>query len=200
MKTRKQAKNLEQQNKEDLVKDSLIEDYIRYVDYLERHEWTKESITITEFLSSIITINKLKMGNDGVVLDIKCPAGLIITVPGIEDLPNGYDIERIRPLEVKFSDSNGKEIGPDVCIQFLKHKLLKKDVQIGQVLYRDISMIDYSDSPNLFKDYKELYRFWKGIELKGEDSLRMYVINPNVDIDIVKFGLGIDLWTRFSET
>jgi hypothetical protein len=60
-------------------------------------------------------------------------------------------------------------------------------------------MVDYSDSPNLFKDYTGLYRFRKGIEIKGEDSLRLYVVNPNVDIDIVKFGLGIDLWTRFSE-
>lgn len=200
MKTRKQPKNILQPDKEDLVKDSLIEDYPRYVDYLERHEWTRESITITELLSRIATISKLKAGNDGTVLDIKCPAGLIISVNGIEGVPSGYEMEKIRPLEIKLTDSNGKEIGPDTCIKIFKHKLLKKDVQIGQVSYRDISMTDYSDSKNLFKDYNELYRFGKGIEIKGEDSLRLYVINPDVDIDIIKFNLGIDLWTRFSET
>ncbi len=200
MKIRKQVKNIGQPDKEDLVKDSLIEDYPRYIDYLEKHEWTKESITLTELLSSIVTINKLKTGNDGIVVDIKCPAGLIISIDGTEGLPDEYDIENVRPLEIKLANSSGKEIGPDTCINILKHKLLKKDIQIGQVLYRDISMIDYSDSPNLFKDYNKLYRFRKGIEIKGEDSLRLYVINPDVDIDIVKFDLGIDLWTRFSDT
>lgn len=200
MKTRKQPKNIAQPDKEDLVKDSLIEDYPRYVDYLERHEWTRESITITELLSRIATISKLKAGNDGTVLDIKCPAGLIISVNGVEGVPSGYEIEKIRPLEIKLADSNGREIGPDTFIKIFKHKLLKKDVQIGQVLYRDISMTDFSDSQNLFKDYNDLYRFGKGIEIKGEDSLRLHVTNPNVDIDIVKFNLGIDLWTRFSET
>lgn len=199
MKTYKQLKNIAKPDKEDLVKDSLIEDYPGYVDYLERHEWTRESITITELLSRIATISKLKAGNDGTVLDIKCPAGLIISIPGIEGVPSGYEMEKIRPLEVKFSDSNGKEIGPDTFIKIFKHKLLKKDVQIGLVMYRDISMTDYSDSQNLFKDYNDLYRFGKGIEIKGEDSLRLHIINTDVDIDTVKFNLGIDLWTRFSE-
>jgi hypothetical protein len=200
MKIHKQTKNILQPGKEELVNDSLIGDYFKYVDYLERQEWTRENITVTELLSSIVTISKLKAGNDGMVIDIKCPAGLMIGIQGTEDLPNGYEIEKIRPLEIKLADSNGKEIAPDTCIKILKHKLLKKDVQISQVLYRDISMVDYSDSPNLFKDYAELYRFEKGIEIKGEDSIRLYLVNPNVNIDIVKLNLGIDLWTRFSET
>ncbi len=196
MKTHKQTKNVVQPDKEDLVKDSLIEDYSRYIDYLERRGWTREIITITELLSSITTINKLKAGDDGIVLDIKCPAGLIMSIPGTEDLSNEYDIEKVRPLEIKLANSNGIEIDPDTCIMILKHKLLKKDIQIIKVLYRDISMVDYSDSPNLFKDYTKLYRFKKGIELKGEDSLRLHIINPNKDIDILKFNFGADLWTH----
>lgn len=200
MKTRRQIKNVVQPDREDLVKDSLIDDYIRYIDYLERHEWTRESITLTELLLSIVTINKLKIGENGIVLDIKCPAGLIITIPGTEGISDGYNIERVRPIEIKLANSNGREINPDTCIKIFKHKLLKKDVEIGHMLYRDISMTDYSDSLNLFKDYKELYRFGRGIEIKGEDSLRLYVIDPDIDIDTTKFNLGIDLWTRFSET
>jgi hypothetical protein len=196
MKAHEKIKKVEQMNKEDLVKDSLILDYAKYVDYLETHGWKRENITITELLSSIATINKLKAGNDGIVVDIKCPAGLLVTIPGIEGLSNMHNIERIRPLEVKFANSDGREIDPDVCIKIFKHKLLKKDIQVGQVLYRDINMIDYSDSPNIFKDYNSLYRFGKGIELKGEDSLRLYVTNPDVDIDIVRFNFGTDLWTH----
>ncbi len=196
MKTHEQIKNMVQPDKEDLVKDSLIEDYSRYIDYLERRGWTREIITITELLSSITTVNKLKAGNDGIVLDVKCPAGLIMSIPGTEGLSNEHDIEKVRPLEIKLANSNGIEIDPDTCIMILKHKLLKKDIQIIKVLYRDISMVDYSDSPNLFKDYAKLYRLKKGIELKGEDSLRLYITNPNKDIDILKFNFGADLWTR----
>lgn len=196
----KHDKDTPEADKEDLVKGSLIDNYSKYVDRLERHEWTKESITVTELLSSIVTISKLKAGNDGMVLDIKCPAGLTVSIQGTEGLPDGYDIEKIRPLEIKLADSSGKEIAPDTYIKIFKHNLLKKDIKIGDVLYIDISMLDYSDSPNLFKDYKDLYRFGKGIEIKGEDSLRLYVANPYVNIDIVKFCLGIDLWTQFSET
>lgn len=200
MKDQKHDKDTLKTDKEDLAKESLIDNYSKYVDHLERHEWTKESITITELLSSIVTISKLKARNDGMVLDIRCPAGMIISIPGTTGLPEGYDIEKIRPLEIKLADYNGNEIAPDTCIKIFKHSLLKKDIQIGDVLYRDISMLDYSDSPNLFKDYIDLYRFGKGIEIKGEDSLRLYVVNPFVDIDIAKFCLGIDLWTQFSET
>jgi hypothetical protein len=196
MKVRKKIENIIQPDKEGLVEDSLIGDYIRYVDYLERHGWTRECITITELLSVITTISKLKAGNDGIVLDVRCPAGLIMSVPGIEGVPNEHDVENIRPIEVKFANPNGKEIDPDTCIEIFKHKLLKEDVQIGQVLYRDISMVDYSDSPNLFKDYVSLYRFKKGIEIKGEDSLRLHIINPDVDVEVVKFNFGADLWTR----
>jgi hypothetical protein len=199
MKIHKQTKNPAQHNKEDFVKNSLIGDYLKYVNCLERQGYTRENITITELLSSIATVSKLKARHSGIVIDAKCPAGLMVSIQGIEGLPKGYDIENVRPLEIKLSDSNGKEMDQDTCIKIFKHEPLKKDAEIGQVLYRDISMVDYSDSPNLFKDYKDLYRFEKGIELKGEDSLRLYVINPDVNVDIVKFGLGIDLWTRLSD-
>jgi hypothetical protein len=200
MKNLNQEINIVQSDKEDLVKEdivkgSLIEDYHKYVDYLERQEWTRETITITELLYRIVTINNLNAGNNGIVLDIRCPAGQTISIPGIKGLSN-VDIEKILPFEIKLADSNGREIDPDTCIKILKHKLLKMDKEIGQVSYRDISMVDYSDSPNLFKDYKDLYRFEKGIELKGEESLRLYIVDPDIDINIVKFNFGLDLWTN----
>ena len=200
MKTDNIITNIAHPDKINLVKDSLIEDYLRYVDYLERHEWTRESITITEILSAIVTITKLKAGNNGTVIDIRCPAGLITSIQGKEYLSNNEDIEKVRPLEIRLTDSNGNDLHPDTNIDILKHALLKKDIQIEHVLYRDISMTNYSNSPNLFKDYSELYRFKKGIEIKGEDSLRLYVINPNIDIDNIKFNFGVDLWTRFSDS
>ena len=200
MKLNRQSKDNVQLDKEDLVKNSLIGDYLKYIVYLERHNWTRDSITITESLSNIVTINTLKVGHDGTVIDIKCPAGLIISIPGIDGLPNDYNIERIRPIEIKLSNSSGKEIDQNTCIGIFKHKMLKKDVKIEDVLYMDISMTDYSDSPNLFKDYSKLYRFKKGIEIKGEDSMKIHVINPDIDIDKIQFNIGVDLWNESYQT
>lgn len=182
--------------KEDIVKDSIIKDYIKYIEYLENHNYIRESVTIHEILSNLVTINSLKANNEGIVLDILCPSGRIISISGIKNYPEDYHIEDIRPFELKLANSNGEEIGPETKIKILKNKILRKPVEICNMSYKDVSMINYSKSPDRFKTYSELYRFGQGIELKSEDRIKIYVINPDIDIDIVNFNLGIDLWTQ----
>ncbi len=181
--------------KEDIVKDSIITDYIKYIKYLDDHNYIRESVAIYENLSTLVTINSLKANNEGIVLDIICPPGIIISIPGIKSFPENYHIENIRPFELKLANSSGEEIDPETKINILKNKILKKPVEIYNISYKDISITNFSRSPNRFKTHTELYRFEYGIELKGEDHLKIYVINPNIDINDVKFNLGIDLWT-----
>ncbi len=181
--------------KEDIVKDSIITDYLKYIQYLDNHNYVKESITIYENLSAIVTINNLIANNEGIVLDIMCPPGRIISIPGIKSFPENYRIEKIPPFEIKLANSHGEEIDPETKIKILKNKILRKPDEICDILYKDISMTNFSTSPNMFKTRAELYRFEHGIELKGEDHLKIYVINPNIDINDVKFNLGTDLWT-----
>ena len=181
-----------------LVDKIFINNYTEYLKYLEDNNWIRERITLHEYLSSIVTINNLSVGNGGTVIDIICPPGRIISIMGIKDAncQDGYKIENIRPFEVKLANSNGEEIDPDTHIKISKKKILGKDIEIYDVTYRDVSMTNYSPSRNMFKAYTELYRFEQGIQLKGEDHLRLHVVNPNIDINIIKFGLGIDLWTQ----
>jgi hypothetical protein len=183
--------------KEDIVKDSIIKNYIKYIEYLENHNYIRESVTINENLSAIVTINNLKANNEGIVLDIKCPPGNIVSIPGIKSYPEDYNIEDIRPFELKLAsaDSVGMEIDPETQIKIFKNKILRKSVDICNMSYKDVGMLNYSESPNRFKTYSELYRFEYGIELKSEDHLKIYVINRDIDIDIVKFNLGADIWT-----
>lgn len=191
MKTTNTVKSI----KEDAVKDSIIIDYPKYIKYLDSHNYARESITIYENLSSIVTINNLKENNEGIVVDILCPPGILVSIPGIKSFPENYHIEKIPPFEIKLSNSNGEEIGPETKIKILKNKILRKPEDICNISYKDISMTNFSKSLNRFKTYIELYRFEHGIELKGEDHLKLYVINPDKDIDTVKFNFGIDLWT-----
>ncbi len=181
--------------KEDIVKDSIIKNYLKYIEYLDDHNYIRESVTIYENLSMLVTINSLKANNEGIVLDILCPPGRIISIPGIKSYPEGYRIENIRPFELKLANSNGEEIYPETKIKILKNKILRKPEEICSISYKDVSMANYSKSSNRFKTHAELYRFEHGIELKGDDHLKIYVINPNIDINSVKFNLGTDLWT-----
>ena len=180
----------------DIVKGHIINDYVRYIQHLEKNNWIRESVTIYELLSRIVTINTLKVNSEGTVLDIICPPGIIISISGIKSFPEDYNIENIPPFELKLSNLIGEEINPDTKIKLLRNKILRKPEEICEISYKDISMTNYSESSNKFKNYSELYRFDHGIELKGEDHLKIYVINPNIDIDIAKFNIGIDLWTQ----
>ncbi len=181
--------------KEDIIKDSIIIDYIKYIKYLEDRNYNRESITIYENLSSLVTINNLKANNEGIILDIMCPPGMIISIQGIKSYPENYNIEKIPPFEIRLADHTGEEIDPETKINILKNKILRKSEEVCNLSYKDISMTNFSKSPNKFKSYVELYRFEHGIELKGEDHLKIYVINPDIDINNVKFNLGTDLWT-----
>lgn len=181
--------------KDNIVKDSIIKDYLKYVEYLENLKYVKESMTIYEYLPKLVTINNLKANNSGIILDILCPPGIIISIPGIKSYPENYNIEDIYPFEIKLANSNGEELDQNIEIKIFKNKILRKDVEIFNTSYKYISTVNYSNSQNKFKTYKELYRFDNGIELKDEDHLKIYVVNPDIDINIVKFNLGVDIWT-----
>ena len=188
-----------QANIKNIVENSLIKDYSKYIEYREKNEFTSESIKIHEYLSALVTTNSLGVHNEGVAIDITCPAGRIMSIIGKDSLPTGYK-ESPHPFELKFANSNGVEIDPDTDIRIFKDTVFKKKTEICELKYRDVGMLNYSDTPNLFKKYSDLYRFDQGVELKGEDHLRMSVINPNVDINIVKFNLGADLWTQYDDS
>jgi len=181
----------------DIVENSFIKDYPKYIGYLERNEWTGESIKIHEYLSTLVTTNNLKAGNEGIIIDILCPPGRIMSIIG-KNSP--YSIENVHPFELKLANSDGAEIDPNVEIKFFKDKIFKKRIGICGTTYRDVSMLNYSNTPNVFKRYGELYRFDQGVELKGEDHLRICVINPDIDINIIKFNLSVDLWTQYEES
>lgn len=186
-------------NIRDIIENSFIKDYPRYIEHLERNGWTREILKIHECLSGLVIINSMSTGNEGTVIDIMCPPGMIISIIGKNSLPVGYR-ESDHSFELKLANSDGKEISQDTNIRIFKDTIFKKRIDVCSLQYRDVSMLNYSDTPNMFKRYNELYRFDQGVELKGEDHLRIYVINPNINISMVKFNLGIDLWTQCEES
>lgn len=175
----------------DIVEDPFIKNYSKYIEYRKKNGWIRENIKIHEDLNSIVSTNRLKTGNEGIVIDIKCPPGIIISIIGKNSL---YPIENIHPFELKFANSDNIEIDANTNIRIFKDTIFKKRKKICDILYRDIDMLNHSNSPNIFKRYDELYRFDQGIELKGDDHLRICITNPNTDINIIKFNISTDLW------
>lgn len=186
---------------EDIIPNKGIENplknYSKYIENLEDHDWIREKVTIYENLSKLAAINNLKANTEGTVIDLVCPPGRIISIMGKENkLSDNNKIEIVPFLEVRFTNTIGEDIDPNTHIKILKKKILRKDIELYDVQYKDISILDYSDSVNKFKSYTNLFRFKDGIALKGEDHLKLYVINPDIDINNVKFNLGVDLWTQ----
>lgn len=182
----------------DIVENSLIKDYPKYIEYLEINKWTREVIKIHEYQSRLVTTSSLNSGNEGIVIDVTCPPGIIISIMGKNSFPIGYR-ENIYPFELKLANSDGIEIDQNTDIRIFKDTIFKKRIEICSMQYRDVSMLNYSNTPNVFKRYNELYRFDQGVELKGDDHLRICVVNPDVDINAIKFNLGTDLWTQDEE-
>lgn len=168
------------QTKED---NFFIKNYSEYIKNLKNRKWKKEHFTLHENLSRIVTVNYIRKENDGIVIDILCPSGRILSID------NTY------PFEIKLASSSGEELDPDTHIKIIKNKILRECIELYDIQYKEIDMLNYSESPHLFKGYDELFRFKDGIELKGEDHLKIFVVNPNIDIDLIKFNLDIDIWT-----
>lgn len=185
-------------NIRDIVENSLIKDYPKYIEYLERNEWTRESIKIHECQTVLVKTSPLNIGNEGVVIDIMCPAGRIVSIMGKNSLAIGHR-EITHSFELKLANSDGIEIDQNTDIIIFKDTIFKKRIEICSMQYRDVSMLNYSNTPNMFKGRSDLYMFDQGIELKGDDHLRICVINPNIDISIIKFNLAIDLWTQYED-
>ena len=184
-------KNIVERKEPNKVANSRIKDYFGYIKYMQNNGWIREYVTLHENLSTIATINSLKANNGGIVIDVKCPPGYRMSIMGKDSVPEEYNI--VHYFETMFKNSDGIEINCDTRIIFTIDKVTKKNIQIDTVLYSDISSTNFEDTPNKFKDYQKLFRFDDGIEIKEEEHLRIYVIDPDLDITEVKFSLGVDL-------
>lgn len=165
--------------------------------------YTREQINLDE-TSEIVTTRSLAKGVSGYVVDIRCPARYKIIIVGKnqlqerqEGIDSENDSENAHSLVVRFANSNNDEVAPDTRIRTTKEKVSGDMTTIGVMLYEDITVTDYQkDNQEKMKSPDKWYKFDQGIKLNGEEHLRIYVINPDIDIDAknVKLGLDIDLW------
>lgn len=178
-------------------------DYIEYIKYLIDQGYSREQLTIDE-TSEIVDTRSLAKGVTGTVIDIRCPCRYKMIIAGREQLS-----EDAHALVIRLADEDNVEIAPDIRIKILKEKVSNAIKTVGTMFYKDLTITEYLKTTNTdvsvdttlkSKSYHKFYRFNEGIEINGEEHLKIDVINPNIGIDSahVKLGLDIDLWEEES--
>lgn len=178
-------------------------DYTAYCDYLESRGWRREQITLDELNTNLVTLFGLAIGNTGTVIDIRAPAGQKISIMGTQQTPRGADARSAHALRIYLAaDTADTETSPYTKIRITKEKTSEAIVQLARVFYSDVNLTKQVTAPgggyNLMKTDLEWYRFKQGVELNGEQHLKIIAVAPDVTINetMTKFALDLDLWTR----
>lgn len=183
----------------DIQKANIIDmNYKRYLEYLRDRGYSREQICIDETYTDIVTTRNIAKCSIGTVVDIRCPSRYKMVIVGSSQLPKEYNIETAGSLMVRFANSENVEIDPDIRIKILKEKISQAIVLVDTMFYKDISATDYmkiSSNETASIEGKKRYIFGKGVELNGDEHMKINVVNPNIDIDCnnVRLSLDIDL-------
>lgn len=177
-------------------------DYTAYCDYLESRGWTREQITLDELNTNLVTLFGLAAGATGTLIDIRAPAGQKISIMGTQQTPRGADARSAHALRMRAADTGDFEVPIFSKIRITKEKTSEAIVQLARIFYADVNLTKFTGAAgNTQKTDLEWYRFKQGIELNGEQHLKIILINTElplipVDPGHIKFALDMDLWTR----
>lgn len=162
--------------------------YAEYVDYLLGRGWHRELIALDQNNTNIVTTWNLNKDNTGRVINVRCPAGMKMSMMGTDQIPRGVDPSVAYSLGLYITDENGDEIPGDTKIRITKMRPSEFVIQLARIFYEDVKM----------SNGEATYRFKRGIEINGEDHITIYIINSPKDIpaENVKFRMDTDLWAR----
>lgn len=185
--------------------------YDEYVEYLESKGWRREQISVDELNANIVTLQAVAASATNWAIDVRAPAGQKITIMGTQQISQGADARTAHALRIRFADSAENELAFNTKIRITKESSSEKLTQLARVFYADVNLTKQAGAANtatvVYKTDPEWYRFKQGIELNGEQRLRIYIINTlgtiaqaatpaNMPTANTRFSLDCDLWTR----
>lgn len=187
--------------------------YDEYVDYLESKGWRREQLSVDELNTNIVTLQAVGANSTNWAIDIRSPAGQKITIQGAQQISGGADARSAHALRIRFADSAENELAFNTKIRITKEKSSEAVVQLARVFYADVNLTKQAGAANTatvtYKSDPEWYRFKQGVELNGEQRLRIYIINTlgtiaatqaavpaNMPTANTRFSLDCDLWSK----
>jgi hypothetical protein len=203
---------MESANKTDIEVNKAVEDkkptYKWYIEYNEGLEYKRENINLNG-KSDIVRILKPKKYTesksltDKLLLDATFPLGYIFSIAGKEQIHDIKEFEQLFTLSIKVCDSNNNELSPDSRIIIHKEKDINEYetdvVRLESTFYKNVSMTKFcKEPPNSIKTTDELYKFGQGIEFNGNEHLRIYVVDSDIDInpENVDVNINLDRWQQ----
>jgi hypothetical protein len=179
--------------------------YSEFVDYMESSGWAREQVTIDERNTRMVATHSIGRGSTGPVIDIRCPACDIITFTGINQLPvcNNMDNRSAYTVMLRISDENDIEINGDTSIRIEKIRPSGSILQLVRGTYSLFSLTRQIGNETCgiraYKTDSEWYRWRSGIQLMGNDLLRINVRESPIDIarKNIKMSMEMDLWVRY---
>lgn len=180
---------------------AALPDYSAYVDYLQSRGWTREQITLDELNTNLVTLFGLAAGATGTVIDIRAPAGQKISIMGTQQVVRGADARTAHALRIRLANTADVEVPIFSKVRIIKEKTSEAIVQLARIFYADVNLTKQVGASVTQKTDLEWYRFKQGVELNGEQHLKIILINTEllaIDVDPghIKFALDLDLWTR----
>ncbi len=192
--------------------------YDEYVAYLESKGWRREQLSLDEINTNIVTTQAVAANATNWAIDVRAPAGQKITIMGTQQVSAGADARTAHALRIRFADSSENELAFNTKIRITKEKSSEAVVQLARVFYADVNLtkqpgnqggVAAGSSPVTYKTDLEWFRFKQGIELNGEQRLRIYIVNTlgtvaaaqvaapqNMPTANMRFSLDIDLWSK----
>lgn len=189
-------------SKEDVKYEKLS--YKSYIEFNEGLEYKRENINITE-KSEIVKILKAeknaKSNSLTLLVDIHFPKGYIFSIAGRTQTQDIEEFNSLFTLSLKLENGDKKEINPETRIYIHKEKdtdeYSTNVVRLEQTFYKNVSFTKFSkEMHNSVKTIDDLYKLDQGAEFKEDEHLRIYVVNPDIDIspENVEFRLNLDKW------
>jgi len=192
--------------------------YDEYVMYLESKGWRREQLTLDEINTNIVTTQAVAASATNWAIDVRAPAGQKITLMGTQQVGAGADARTAHALRIRFADSSENELAFNTKIRITKEKSSEAVVQLARIFYADVNLVKQpgaaggvaaASQPVTYKTDPEWFRFKQGVELNGEQRLRIYIVNTlgtvattqaavpaNMPTANMRFALDCDLWSR----
>lgn len=185
--------------------------YDAYVEFLENKGWRREQLSIDELNTNITTLQAVGANATDWAIDVRAPAGQKITIQGAQQISGGADARSAHSLRIRFADSSENELAFNTKIRITKEKSSGATIELARVFYADVNLTKQGGAANAttttYKNDPEWYRFKQGVELNGEQRLRVYIVNTlgtiaqaavpsNMPTANTRFSLDCDLWSR----
>lgn len=179
-----------------------VPSYSEFVDYMESRGWAREQVAIDERNTRLVETYSIERGSTGPVIDVRCPAGYSITFMGINQLPIylNTDTRSAYAVILRISDENDLEISGYTSLRIDKIRPSDYVLQLARGPYSFFNLTRQVDDEiceiRSYKTDSEWYRWRSGVQLMGNDLLRINIVDSPADIDRknVKMSMEMDLW------